>query len=591
MTNLKTNVIPSGIEIMVAEHKHCHFAKQIAEEIAQSAKIRGTGIAKRSISYLQEKIKSSKAVIAVDTLTNAIAGFCYIESWQDKTFVANSGLIVFPGYRKLGIARAIKGQAFIRSRELFPNAKIFGLTTNPGVMKVNSDLGYQPVSYSQLTEDEAFWSGCQSCVNYEILQWKKHKQCICTAMLFDPIKQQKNKVNKMKVVLAFSGGLDTSYCTKYLIKEMGYEVHTVTVDTGGFSKPELIEIERRAKELGATSHQTINATKDFYSQCVKYLIFGNILRNNSYPLCVSAERAFQAWVIAKTAKEMQVDAIAHGSTGAGNDQVRFDLMFHILCPEMKVITPIRDQKLSREDEQNYLHKHHISCSNNAAKYSINQGLWGTSIGGCETLTSHTPLPEEAWPTKMTKQNDEKESLKITFYQGEPIALNDEIGSPIAIIKKLQSIAQPFGVGRDIHIGDTLVNIKGRVGFEAAAPMILIKAHHTLEKHVLTKTQLKLKDQIAPNYGELIHEGQFMEPALREIEAYLLSSQKRVSGDVFVELAPWQYQIIGCESKYDLMAAESSNYGESNENWSAQDVKGFTKILSNQLRTHHQLSEC
>jgi argininosuccinate synthase len=281
VTNQKTSVIPSGIEIMVTEHKHCHFAKQISEEIEQSAKIRGTGIAKRSLGYLQDKIKSSKAVIAIDIMTNTIAGFCYIESWQDKSFVANSGLIVFPAFRKLGVARALKGQAFEHSRLLFPEAKIFGLTTNPGVMKVNSELDYQPVSYAQLTDDKAFWSGCQSCVNYEILQWKKQKQCICTAMLFDPMKQGKHKENKMKVVLAFSGGLDTSYCTKYLIEEMGYEVHTVTVDTGGFSKYELVDIERRAKELGSTSHQTINATKDFYAQCVKYLIFGNVLRNNS----------------------------------------------------------------------------------------------------------------------------------------------------------------------------------------------------------------------------------------------------------------------------------------------------------------------
>jgi argininosuccinate synthase len=371
--------------------------------------------------------------------------------------------------------------------------------------------------------------------------------------------------------------------------EANYEVHTVTVDTGGFSDQELVDIERRAYALGATSHKNIKATSDFYKQCVKYLIFGNVLKNNTYPLCVSAERAFQALMIAKTAQEIGADAIAHGSTGAGNDQIRFDLMFHVLCPDVKIITPIRDKKLSREDEQAYLQKHNIPCSDKTAKYSINQGLWGTSVGGCETLTSLEPLPEEAWPIQMTKSLEDKQKIKITFEKGEPIALNDQAASPVSIIKDLQALAQPYGVGRDIHVGDTIINIKGRVGFEAAAPLILIKAHHTLEKHVLTKAQLKLKDQLANTYGELVHEGQFIEPVLRDIEAYLTSSQKRVCGDVFIELAPWQYQILGCESKFDLMAAEGSSYGENNEGWTADDVKGFSKILSNQLKAYQKLA--
>ncbi|MFT6835941.1 MAG: argininosuccinate synthase [Francisellaceae bacterium] len=455
-------------------------------------------------------------------------------------------------------------------------------------MLINSELNYKPVSYKQLTEDKEFWAGCQSCVNYKILASKNQQHCMCTAMLYDPAKEIKNKEEKMKVVLAFSGGLDTSYCVKHLIEDEGYEVHTVTVDTGGFSDQELMDIERRAYTLGATTHQSVKATSDFYKKCVRYLIFGNVLKNNCYPLCVSAERIFQAWVIANKALEIKADAIAHGSTGAGNDQIRFDMMFHIMCPEVKIITPIRDQKLSREQEQDYLKKHHIACSDKVTSYSINQGLWGTSVGGCETLTSHKPLPESAWPTQMDKNSDDKISIKITFEKGEPIAIDDKAASPIAIIKQLQRVAQPYGIGRDVHVGDTIINIKGRVGFEAAAPLILIKAHHLLEKHVLTKAQLKLKDQIAVTYGELIHEGQFMEPVLRDIEAYLLSSQKRVCGDVFIEISPWQLQILGCQSKYDLMAAEGSTYGESNESWTADDVKGFSKILSNQLRAYKKV---
>ena len=578
-----------GIHISVAQSKHCCFAKEISDQISESAKVRKTGISKRNVSYIQEKIKASKAVIAIDIVKNKVAGFCYIESWQAKKFVANSGLIVFPEYRNQGLAKLLKGHAFELSRKYFPTAKLFGLTTNPGVMKINSELNYKPVSYQQLTEDEEFWAGCKSCVNYEILSSKNYQHCMCTAMLYDPEKENKVKETKMKVVLAFSGGLDTSYCVKYLMSEEDYEVHTVTVDTGGFTEQELVEIERKAYLLGATTHQNIKATSDFYKQCVKYLIFGNVLKNNTYPLCVSAERAFQALVIANVAKEMQVDAIAHGSTGAGNDQIRFDMMFNVLCPDVKVITPIRDQKLSRVQEQDFLKKHNIPCSEQTAKYSINQGLWGTSVGGCETLTSIAPLPEEAWPTPMTKKSEDTQQIKITFEKGEPIALNDQASSPVAVIKQLQKLAQPYGVGRDIHVGDTIINIKGRVGFEAAAPLILIKAHHTLEKHVLTKAQLKLKEQLANTYGELVHEGQFIEPVLRDIEAYLLSSQKRVCGDVYIELAPWRYQVLGCESKYDLMAAEGSSYGESNENWTADDVKGFSKILGNQLRSYQKIT--
>lgn len=583
----------SSIEVFVTDSNYQHYAPKIAKQIEESAQIRGTGIAKRSVDYLQEKINNAMAIMAIDRDTEKLAGFIYIEAWEGKQYVANSGLIIFPEFRGLGLANKIKQKAFQLSRSKFPKAKLFGLTTNPGVMKINSKLGYIPVNYEQLTTDPVFWDGCQSCVNYSILQSKQRKQCICTAMLYDPQKDETNqqrKTNQMKVVVAFSGGLDTSFCMQYLLNEMNYEVHTVTVNTGGFSQKDLVAIERQAKSLGAATHQTIDATNDFYHECVKYLIFGNVLKNNTYPLCVSAERAFQAYMVAKAAKELNAKAIAHGSTGAGNDQIRFDLMFQILCPDIKIVTPIRDQKLTRKEEQAYLQKHGISCSEEVASYSINQGLWGTSVGGNETLTSHMPLPEEAWPTPMSKNIDDKENVKITFHKGEPIAINDEADNPVSIIQSLQSKAQPYGIGRDIHIGDTLVNIKGRVGFEAAAPMILIRAHHTLEKHTLTKAQLKTKDQLAQQYGELVHEGQFLEPALRDIEALFSSSQKRVSGDVYVQLAPWHMQILGCSSDYDLMKAESSHYGESNVNWDGRDVKGLTRILSNQIKTHYQLGE-
>ena len=591
LSDLDIATTVANIDIMVADSRHKHFAKQISEQIEESAKIRGTGIARRSVAYLQEKIYASMAIIAVDQINNKPAGFIYIESWETKQYVANSGLIVFPDYRNLGLARKIKEAAFKLSRQKFPNAKLFGLTTNTGVMKINSSLGYVPVNYQKLTTDPEFWDGCQSCVNYEILQSKNRKQCICTAMLYDPgtNNSDSHQPRKKKVLLAFSGGLDTSYCVQYLINKQDCEVHTVTVNTGGFSKEELITIERQAKSLGASSHDNIDATSRFYTECIKYLIYGNVLKNNTYPLCVSAERAFQSYMIARKARELQVDAIAHGSTGAGNDQVRFDLMFEILCPHMEIITPVRDQKLTRSQEQAYLHQCNVSCSDSQSKYSINQGLWGTSVGGCETLTAHLALPEEAWPTPMTKQPDETETIKLTFYQGEPIAINDEASNAVNLIQKLQKMAQPYGVGRDIHIGDTLVNIKGRVGFEAAAPIIMIKAHHTLEKHTLTRAQLKIKDQIARQYGEFIHDGQFLEPALRDMETFLQSTQARVSGDVYVQLAPWYMQVVGCQSSYDLMTADQSDYGEMNQNWDARDVQGLTRILSNQIKTHYQLS--
>ncbi len=382
-----------------------------------------------------------------------------------------------------------------------------------------------------------------------------------------------------KVVLAYSGGLDTTYCAKYLSDDLGYELYSAIVNTGGFSAEELIDVEKKAIELGVTKHICLDETQNFYNKCVKYLVAGNVLKNNTYPLSVSAERIFQAMALAKYAKEVGADAIAHGSTGAGNDQVRFDMTFHIICPDIEIITPIRDMQLSREAEIEYLKAKGVVRDWSKSKYSINKGLWGTSVGGAETLTSNQYLPEEAWPTQVTKTGEEE--LRITFKKGEPVALNGEAMSPVEVIVKLDALAGAYGVGRDVHVGDTIIGIKGRVGFEAAAPVVLVKAHHALEKHTLTKVQLNMKDPLANTYGSMVHEGQFMEPALRDIEAYLDESQKYVSGDVIIHLAPHRFYVVGIESEHDLMSDKFGSYGEMNNAWSGDDVKGFSKIFGNQ----------
>ncbi|MDQ3393722.1 MAG: argininosuccinate synthase [Bacteroidota bacterium] len=390
-----------------------------------------------------------------------------------------------------------------------------------------------------------------------------------------------------KVVLAFSGGLDTSYCVKYLSAK-GLEVHSAIVNTGGFSEAELNEIERKALNLGVKTHVTLDKTPEFYNECIKFLIFGNILKNNTYPLSVSAERVFQALAIGEYSKEINADAIAHGSTGAGNDQVRFDMVFNIICPDKKIITPIRDEKLSREEEIDFLIKNGVEGDWAKSKYSINKGLWGTSVGGKETLTSDQYLPEEAFPTQLSK--NEPEILEITFEKGEPIAINGKTFSgPVETIQKIQEIAAPFAIGRDIHVGDTIIGIKGRVGFEAAAPMVIIKAHHALEKHVLGKWQLYWKDQMATWYGNLVHEGQFLDPVMRNIEAFLDDTQKNVSGIVKVQLAPYRFHIIGITSPFDMMSSEFGKYGEMNNAWSGEDVKGFSKIAGNQAMIYHKVN--
>ena len=390
-----------------------------------------------------------------------------------------------------------------------------------------------------------------------------------------------------KVVLAFSGGLDTSFCCIYLSKDLGLEVHSVLVDTGGFSESELAQAEKRAYELGVKSHTVIEETQNYYDSSIKYLIFGNVLKNGTYPLSVSAERVSQATAIANYAKEIGAAYVAHGSTGAGNDQVRFDMIFNTLIPEVEVITPIRDLKLSREEEIEYLLKHGVEFNAEKAKYSINKGIWGTSVGGKETLTSHETLPEEAWPTAVTATGQRR--ITIDFEQGEPVALDERRIGPVEVIRKLQAIAQPYGIGRDIHVGDTIIGIKGRVGFEAAAPLIIIKAHHTLEKHTLTKWQLSWKDQLAAFYGNWMHEGQLHDPVMRDIEAFLQRSQGTVSGRVFVDLHPYRFTVIGIESAHDLMSNAFGSYGEMNKSWSGDDVKGFSKIFGNQVSIWHKVN--
>jgi argininosuccinate synthase len=393
-----------------------------------------------------------------------------------------------------------------------------------------------------------------------------------------------------KLVLGFSGGLDTTFCVKYLGEDLGYEVHSIIVNTGGFSEDELKKIEEHAYTLGVKTHTTVNAVKSYYDRIIKYLVYGNVLKNNTYPLSVSAERLSQALSIAEHTKKMNADAVAHGSTGAGNDQVRFDMIFHIMIPSVEIITPIRDLKLSRDEEIEYLRSKGVNMNAEKAQYSINKGLWGTSVGGKETLQSNGMLPESAWPTPMTKQGEE-EIVKLGFKKGELIAVNDtHFDHPTEAIKYLQQLAGPYGIGRDIHVGDTIIGIKGRVGFEAAAPMLILKAHHALEKHVLTKWQLQWKDQLALFYGNWLHEGQILDPVMRDIEAFLSNSQANVTGDVFIQLMPYRFQVTGISSPYDLMNSKFGKYGEMNSGFTGQDVRGFSKIFGNQTVIWNNVQE-
>lgn len=390
-----------------------------------------------------------------------------------------------------------------------------------------------------------------------------------------------------KVVLAFSGGLDTSYCVKYLIHEKHLEVHSAIVNTGGFSEEELNKIEKQAYSLGVKSHKVLEETQEYYDKIVKYLIFGNVLKNNTYPLSVSAERTHQAIALAKYANSVNASAIAHGSTGAGNDQIRFDLVFQLIIPNIDIITPIRDQQLSRKDEMEYLASHGFNVEWEKAQYSINKGLWGTSVGGTETLTSHLPLPESAYPSQLTKQDTS--TIKISFDKGEVCALNDIKSTSVDIIQQIEHIAKQYAIGRDVHVGDTIIGIKGRVGFEAAAASIIIKAHHTLEKHTLSKWQLHWKEQLGNWYGMFIHESQYFEPVMRNIETFLSETQEYVSGNVILELHPYRFVIQGVQSENDLMNSSFGEYGETNNSWTGDDIKGFTKILANSMKIYNHVN--
>jgi argininosuccinate synthase len=389
-----------------------------------------------------------------------------------------------------------------------------------------------------------------------------------------------------KLVIAYSGGLDTSYCAVSLSKE-GYEVHAVSVNTGGFTNEEIKEIESNAYKMGVSTYKNIDAIASYYQKVIKYLVFGNVLKNNTYPLSVSAERIIQAIEIVEYAKSIGAKYIAHGSTGAGNDQVRFDMIFQTLAPEIQIITPIRDGKLSRQEEIEYLKDNGIDLSWEKAQYSVNKGLWGTSVGGAETLTSDKALPSTAYPSQLQEQTEKK--VVLTFKKGELVAIDGKIDVPQKNIEALNNLASAYAIGRDIHVGDTIVGLKGRVGFEAAAAVVIIKAHHLLEKHTLTKWQLQHKEYLSSFYGMHLHEGQYLDPVMRDIEAFLQNSQEQVSGDVVVSLKPYHFSLDGIVSEHDLMNAKFGSYGEENTGWTADEAKGFIKILGNQNKIHQQVN--
>ncbi len=392
-----------------------------------------------------------------------------------------------------------------------------------------------------------------------------------------------------KLVLAFSGGLDTSFCVKYLKEEKGFEVYTAIANTGGFSDAELKTIEEKAYRLGAKEHVALDVTEVYYEKCIRYMVYGNVLRNNTYPISVSSERVFQAIASIEYAKKIGAGYIAHGSTGAGNDQVRFDLTFQVLAPEIEIITPIRDLMLSRQEEIDFLKKHGVEDDFEKMQYSINQGIWGTSVGGKETLTSDKGLPNEAYPSQLEAK--EEKIIELGFEKGELKTIDGKsFANGPATIQALEKIASKYAIGRDIHVGDTIIGIKGRVGFEAAAPLIIIKAHHLLEKHTLTKWQAYWKEQLANWYGMFLHEAMYHEPVMRNIETFLEATQENVTGKVFAKLMPYRFELQGIESKHDLMKSGFGEYGETVKAWTADDVKGFTKILANSLKIYHKVNQ-
>ena len=386
---------------------------------------------------------------------------------------------------------------------------------------------------------------------------------------------------KSPIILAFSGGLDTSFCVPWLKKTYKKPVITVTVDTGGINNEASKYLQQRSKQLGADNHVLIDAKNDFFNEVLKYLIIGNIKKGQMYPLCVGSERGIQAKYLAKIAKEMGSSTIAHGCTAAGNDQVRFEIIIKTLAPDLEVLAPVRDHSWARKDQLDYLKKLNLPAPKSGSAYSINRGLWGVTIGGSETLDSKETIPESAWELSSgafsSPLNEKK--IFIEFNQGVPVSINSEKLNPVNIIEKLELIGKGFGIGRGIHLGDTILGIKGRVAFEAPAANILIAAHRELEKLTLTSQQLKTKDQISLQYCELIHEGKQLDPVCQDIQALFTSSQKNVSGKVECLLRPGSIFVIGVESPFSLLSASKGKYGEAIGEWDARDALGLSKILS------------
>jgi len=569
------------VKVSVASSEHIKYVDEILKTIEDATKVRGTGIAKRQPEYVKQKINEGKAIIAMDG--DDFVGFCYIESWDHGQFVANSGLIVKPEYRGQGVSKMIKSKAFELSREKFPDAKIFGLTTGAAVMKINTELGYVPVTFSDLTSDPTFWKGCESCINYDVLCRNNFTRCLCTGMLYDPAKHP--ETSRKKVVVAYSGGLDTSFTIMYLAKEKGYDVYAACANTGGFSDEQLKENEQRAYQLGAKKYVTLDVTSEYYDKSLRYMVYGNVLRNGTYPVSVSSERIFQALAVSRYAKQIGAQAIAHGSTGAGNDQVRFDMTFLVAAPGIEIITLTRDMALTRQYEVDYLNEHGFKADFAKLKYSYNVGLWGTSICGGEILDSKQGLPESAYLKQVTKNGSE--TISLEFKQGELVGVNGQsFDDGVKAIQKVEEIAAPYGIGRDMHVGDTIIGIKGRVGFEAAAPMLIIAAHKFLEKFTLSKWQQYWKDQVANWYGMFLHESQYLEPVMRDIEAMLESSQRNVNGVVTMELRPYCFSTVGVDSPDDLVKNKLGEYGEMQKGWTSEDAKGFIKVTSTALRAYY-----